>query len=314
MSSVALITSNMERIMSSLALSSSNQPDSLLMGRLPDELILRIFTFLTPEEVASTSRVCRKWNRLGSDESLWTAFLKKLFPSLKILNEETWKAHADLNALELSVDDVPPFDNRKIIPELKRLFASLKIEGDAGITLLTMPRGLTFNKIVTLARSPIQGDPVKFSYIWPRILEELGNKQIEKTHKIAITNSVLKESRDLSVRDQQELVNKSGCEMPGVLPAVTLAILTYISSQEKPPTSLYNNDRYKDDEPRDNNPYTMDRFNNNPLFKTCMTYTRCCESVDHYNLIGCLFPSGLLINHDECFDSKYIGVGAMRKF
>ncbi len=257
---------------------------------LSQELVLHIFGFLSPKDLGQTACVYREWEMLSSDNSLWKAFdLKELFPSLKVIDETVWETHVDLTALGLSVEDAPPVDKRTEIQILKKLFASLKIENNAGITVLTMPKGLTLNKLVTLAGSPKQGNSTSFRYILPHVLEKLGNNPVEKTYRVAITNSVLQGSRNL-VSAQQELVNKLGCEMPGVLPATTLAILTYISSQAADPTRLYGD-----------NPWT---------------YTRCCEQVGGYNLVvGCFASAGLLVNYiGSAFVYDPSGVGSLWKF
>ncbi len=217
-----------------------------------------------------------------------SADLKKLFPKLEVLDEAVWKTHVDLDAFGMSVEDAPPLD-ANTISILKTLFASLPIEGDAGITLLTLPRGLTLNKLVKLAASPKQGNAAKFQHIDSDALKAFGDTPINKTYRVAITNNVLKGSRKLSVDKQHELVKKMGCEMPGILPAATLAILTYMSSRATSPTRL---------------------FSNGPL-----TYTRCAEKVGVHNLgVGGFAPAGLYIpRHRVDFDFEDCGVGGLRK-
>jgi len=264
------------------------------IGRVPKEIITEIFKFLSPEELAKACRVCKKWNELGCNPSLWSAFdLKKLFPALKILDEKIWQKYADLSALGLSVNDTTPSDNRKIIPKLKRLFAFLKIERGAGITLLTMPEGLSKEKLEEFAQSPKEGNPTRFrANIWHSIDErEHEDITVDKTYRIAITNSVLEGSRNLSAIAQQELVNKIGCEMPKLLEVSTLAILTYISSPKSSPVRLYSD-----------NPWT---------------YTRCSEQNDGCNMIvGGFTPTSLAIGNDDyygfCCDEY--GIGVVQKF
>ena len=41
-------------------------------SKLPDELYLKIFRYLTHPEVCKCMQVCQKWKRLCSDDSLWT--------------------------------------------------------------------------------------------------------------------------------------------------------------------------------------------------------------------------------------------------
>lgn len=253
---------------------------------LPQELLLNIFGFLSPKELGRISPVCREWKMLASDDLLWNAFEKKL-SSLKVIDAKVWETHVDLAKLGIKTEDDSPVNMRSEIAMLTEL-SSVEIEGDAGFTVLTMPEGLTFNKLMTLARNPKLGNATDFRYIWFRITDELGDTPVQKTYKVAISNSVLKGSRNLSVSEQQKLVNKYGCEMPGVLPAATLSILTYISSKELPPTRLYNH---------------------NPR-----TYTRCCEQIDGWQLVvGGIAPSGLNVGNDDD-DCESVGVGGLRMF
>ena len=222
---------------------------------------------------------------------LTSADLKKMFPKLEVIDEAVWETHVDLTALGMSVKDASPID-ANTISVLKALFASLQVEGDAGITLLTMPRGLTLNKLVKLAAFPKQGNEAKFRYI-EEALKAFGNAPVDKTYRVAITNSVLKGSRRLPVDKQHELVKGMGCEMPGVLPAATLAILTYMSSRGASPIRLFSD-------------------------KPC-TYTWCAEKIGGRNLsVGGFNQAGLLVSdgRGDTFltDQGIYGVGGMRKF
>ncbi|HSW86267.1 MAG TPA: F-box protein [Rhabdochlamydiaceae bacterium] len=202
---------------------------------MPNELFIHhIFKFFSPEELCLASSVCRKWRVCASDESLWKAFdLTKLFPSLKIIDGRMWNAHFDLNVFGLSLRNEPILDKRKEIPFIKKLFATLKIEGDAGITRLTLPQGLTFNKLVNLADSPKQGDPASFKDVWSYITKVLGEISVDKTQVIYISNSILEGSRNLDDEELPQFARGTGCEMPEVLPAATLAILTYVCFQKR---------------------------------------------------------------------------------
>uniref|UniRef100_A0A8C9SC44 S-phase kinase-associated protein 2 n=1 Tax=Scleropages formosus TaxID=113540 RepID=A0A8C9SC44_SCLFO len=46
---------------------------SLSWDRLPDELLLGIFSCLSLKDLLGVSRICRRWRRLVFDESLWTS-------------------------------------------------------------------------------------------------------------------------------------------------------------------------------------------------------------------------------------------------
>ena len=119
-----------------------------------------------------------------------------------------------------------------LIPVLAKLFASLKIEGERGITLLTMAEGLTVRRLaMTLA-------PSLFREIWPRTLEACGDIPVTTTKLVAITDHVLEGSRCRSFVEQLELVQKQGGEVPSMLEVVTLIALTYMHSSVR----LYSTD------------------------------------------------------------------------
>ena len=52
-----------------------NESSSGIWTDLPDNLLLHIFGFLTPKEIALAGEVCRDWLRISKDEMLW----KRLF-------------------------------------------------------------------------------------------------------------------------------------------------------------------------------------------------------------------------------------------
>ncbi len=184
------------------------------ISSLPDEILLKIFSDLSPKDLCQASCVSKHWNQLASDRLIWQAFdLKKMFPSLKVIDQAVWQAHYKFAKLELSIDDSP--DKRIIILALQRLFTSLQIEGEAGITLLTLPKGLTISKLKTLLHC------MTGCYYEPDFMEELKHVSVERTYTIAITNTILKGSERLSTSRQQEFIKEKGCEMPTILEAAT---------------------------------------------------------------------------------------------
>ena len=247
---------------------------------LPDDLVSHALSFLSPEDLARASGVCREWNKLSAD--LWQAFdLKKI---CKVIDQAVWERHVDLATLGLDASGAPAIDKRVAIPFIKRL--SRQVEGNAGVTLLTMPKGLTLNKLIALAAAPKQGPATQFKYIWSKIEEVLGNIAVDKTYSVAVTNSVLKDSRKKSLDAQRALVQGNGGELPGVLLAATLAILTYMSS----PTRLYSYEPW--------------------------IYTRCAEQIDGRNLnIGGFTATGLRIyEYDHLFKDYNNGSAVAKNF
>lgn len=156
-----------------------NDTDSF--SQLPEEIILRTFGFLRANELAKCGEISRRWRRLASDPVLWNAFdLRTISSSLKVFDELDWITHVDLSSFGLDVTDAPPLNKHQAIPFLKRCLSSLPIEGNAGITVLTIPKGLTFNTLVKLAGSPKVGNIPKFRYIWDRISSEIGDIPVDK--------------------------------------------------------------------------------------------------------------------------------------
>ncbi len=201
--------------------------------RLPTEMILHIFSFLPLEDLARASGVCRDWCILANDDILWKRFdLNKVFPSLSIIDRTVWKRCVHLAAFDLSFEDAEPVDNRELIPALKHHLhhlAEAKIEKNAGWTLVELPKGLNFNKLIALASSPKQGNITSFRYIYEPVLKQFGECSVSKTYRFMITNNVLERSRDLHFDGQQDFEKKVECEMPGFLEAASLMVLTHMN-------------------------------------------------------------------------------------
>ena len=275
--------SNLWEFIKQQAEKNGSQPVS---KNLPDELALRIFGFLSPEELGRASCSCREWRRLASDQSLWDAFnLKELYPGFNVIDEKVWEKHIELNALDIDATGAPSLDNRTLIPVVSRL--SKQVEGGAGVTLLTIPKGLTFDKLLELPGAPARG------LVSKEFSEKFGDIPVDKTYVVAITNAILANSRNI-YSEQEKLVNSLGCEMPRVLPVVALAVLTYVSSEKRirllPPSG--------------------------PNCEGSSIYTRCLDKLKQFDfnlVVGCFTQDGLII--DKTIHAHgAIGVMALRKF
>lgn len=274
------------------SISSAERTETIANGdflsQLPEEVILKIFGYLNAIQQTKCGEVSRRWRRLASDETLLAAFNpRNLSPLIKVFDELDWSKYVDMSAYGLTTEDISPCDVRKATALLERVLSCplmIEIEGNAGITLLTIPKGLTFNTLVKLAGSPKVGNAPEFRYIWYRISSEIGDTPVDKTYRIVITNNVFNKSRNLSVSDQKALVRKIGCEMPRVLEATVLLVVTFMSSGER-------------------------LYSDNPL-----TYTRCSELLDGYQLIvGGFSPAGVSLStyfDDDCSGAS----GVFRKF
>jgi hypothetical protein len=207
------------------------------LSQLPEETIQHIFGYLNQRELGSNSLVSRRWDRLSSDPTLLNALDLTKTSSLSIIDASNWKkGFGDLSQHGVSVEDEPPIDNSTCIPLLKQ-FSSLPLENKegesrekgAGITLLTIPKGLTCNKLVKMA------EEVKFNSIWKGgVLKEIGDIEVDKTYRILITNNILEGSRRCDFEYQKDLVEKTfKCEMPSALAALALIVTTFIDSGKR---------------------------------------------------------------------------------
>lgn len=53
------------------------------VDRLPDELMLKIFSLLSPTDIAKTGLVCNRFWQISQDQSIWSFLLKRDFRDLK---------------------------------------------------------------------------------------------------------------------------------------------------------------------------------------------------------------------------------------
>jgi len=188
---------------------------------LPNELLLRIFRSLSLADLGRAACVCQAWNNLSSDSSLWQD-LGKFFPYLHIFDERSWKSYGNLSQLEIGPTIKAQDDNRRIVETLQKLFQLLGKDDKKGITLVTMPKGLSLRALVE--KYPMFCiSPIVFSFI----KEELWDIPILKTYKVAIINKFFEESRGLSRDEQDVFVHKMGCEIPKLVEAIAWTVVQY---------------------------------------------------------------------------------------
>ena len=246
-----------------------------------------IVDYLEPEELGKSALVNRQWKRL-TDAALSRYTLdgfKRAYPGFNVIGTDFWAPYAAAYGIDATDEPLDTRTLRERALAVSRM--SMHVEGGLGVTLLTMPKGLTFNKLIQFARD----ENVPIAYVWPSIFEILGNRGVTATQIAVITNSIFQGSRNSSVTAQQALVKGMGCEMPDMLTVATLAIATYKNSPVGvPPTRLY-----PDGDPN-------------------WTFTRCKETIEGWHLVvGGFAPSGLRVADDDD-DNDFFGVGGQRKF
>ncbi|MCH9625498.1 MAG: hypothetical protein S4CHLAM123_06740 [Chlamydiales bacterium] len=193
-------------------------------------IILHILSFLGVDDLGNCCLLSHSWKQLASDDVLWKD-LQSFFPSLRVITPSDWTKYVDLNQWDLSFEDLVPLENKMMIPELKK-FASLHIEEDAGFTLLTLPKNLSFNKLVEIATSQQHGNTTPFeNYLDERARLQL-NLITDTSYTILISNKPLKGSRGKTIQEQQQIVRECKCAIPGVLDVAALLALTHIIEGE----------------------------------------------------------------------------------
>jgi len=218
-------------------------------------------------------------------------------PGMAVLDQRVWEACFGTKALEaqgLTFDEIPPMNSLGMIRELCK-FSQIPVEENAGFTVLTLPRGLTLNKMIALAAAPqAPHQPAVINYIYAPITAQYGDTPVEGGGVVAISNGLLPGSRSRPVAEQRALVEHHGCQMPLVVEAVALLFLTNINSSTTATGPVY------------------------LLGRDPWSNTRCIEQIvaqgnPYHLVVGGFAPAGLGVRHDFS-DHEILGVVALRKF
>lgn len=187
---------------------------------LPNEMLHQIFSHLPAPTLSKVSLICARWfietATFISHLNMKTLLPddRTLLPNVQIIDKSDWEKYA-----QWSIDDLPPLNWRTVIYELKNC-CDLPVEGNDGITVLTIPKGLSFNKLQKLF-------PAKFSFVNELFKTMYGDVEVEHSYRLVITNGVLKGSRCKLVNEVQSY---GGYTIPKVLEVAVLIIMTSLIS------------------------------------------------------------------------------------
>ncbi len=170
----------------------------------------------------------------------------------------------------------------------------LKKNAKDSLMLVRLPKTLngrfTLKSFGQLAKKYFSESETGYRVIRSEIVDELGDKSIDKSLWVLMTKDVLPGSRNKSYAEQQDMVGKLaqkaliGYEIPETLEAAVCILAQYFDSN-------------------------MRLFSDNPW-----TYTRCKDKVQGFQMIvGGFVPSGLVVYRND-YDIDDIGVAALRKF
>lgn len=195
--------------------------------------------------------------------------LKYVCPELTIMDAKTQKRECA---------EEPKIDEFKVFKAVKKL--APHVEDNAGVTLLTLIKGDTLNKLTKIAWE----EGMQVIVPWNAIIEELGDVPVEQTYTILITNNVFIDSRNKNYKAQEILAEEHGCQMPTGQEYVALCVFAKKIFQK----CLYGQ---------------------NPL-----TYGHSSTHVQGFPLaVGGPAPGRLCVCSFN-FDSEYLGVGGKWKF
>ena len=252
---------------------------------LPQELSLKIFSYLKAKELARSFRVNMTWKVLASDEALWNA----LSPKMAFGKNEWAKYFGDIGK-------VPPLpkDIHKILKSPCPFWPEKKVEETHMLVLIPETvngKPLNLKTLGELVKKPEEGHATQYRYILEEIINEHGNQATAKSHWVLMTKDVIPGSRNKSYADQQALIAecakkaRAHYEVPNVLDAAICIFMHSISSGER-------------------------LFTDKPW-----TYARCSEKAQGYQIVvGGFSSAGLLVDHFSFFDCVSYGVAALRKF
>jgi len=154
----------------------------------------------------------------------------------------------------------------------------------------TLNGGLTLKSLGELAKKYFSDSDTGYEFIWSDIVDELGDKSIDKSYWVLMTKDVLPGSRNKSYTEQQDIIGKLaqkaliGYEIPDTLAAAICILAQYFDSK-------------------------MRLFSDNPG-----TFIRCKDKVkDVQTAVGGFLSAGLNVRNSY-FDNNYIGVAVLRKF
>jgi hypothetical protein len=273
------------------------------ISSLPDELVMEIFSNLnlatlgTNPAALTICHVSKAWKRLASEPILWKI---AIYREIAFGNDK-WAKH-------FGKDVVKNEDSREeflslplnIVEDYKRFQSAFpKENAKDSLMLVRLPKTLngqlTLKSLGELAKKYFSHSDTGYGYIWPAVIDELGDKSIDKSRWVLMTKDILPGSRNKNYAEQKDIVANLaqkgliGYEIPETLEAAVCILAQYVDSNIR---------LFSDDCPR--------------------TFTRCKENVPDHNYdgegrqvaVGGFAPAGLVIGDTL---SDYIGVAALRK-
>jgi len=158
---------------------------------LPDELVLKIFSYF---DLATLGRIClvsKKWKQIACDETLW----KKANVYDKAISNRKW---AQWFGEEVVKDEdleeewkSLPWNIAGILESCCPIFPGKRVIDTHMLVRIpkTLNGGLTLKSLGELAKKYFSNSNTGYRFIFPAIVEEQGDKSIDKSRWVLMTTS-----------------------------------------------------------------------------------------------------------------------------
>lgn len=213
---------------------------------IPEEIDLEVFEYLTKRDQIVCAKVCRRWRRIILSERFFTqkAFLETRYPALRVINQQVWEDCVDLKAYGLSFDGLAPLNIESVQQILDEFFESsiskykhpekwlrhrkFKINTDSGLTLITIPKGLTYDKMIKIGNDILSQGRCGVTTTLSPCTDQISETQTAQS--FLITNHVFKNTLGTPRDKCIKRLNSIGFTLPELLPLCSLVVMNAIIS------------------------------------------------------------------------------------
>ncbi|MBS4168267.1 F-box-like domain-containing protein [Parachlamydia sp. AcF125] len=192
---------------------------------LPQEISLKVFSFLNSAQLGRCLRVSTNWKMLANDENLWDTLLSRI-----AFGKKQWARYFG------DVGQVPPLPREihKVLKNPCPFWPEKKIEETHLLVLIPETlngKPLTLATLGELVRAPKEGYAIQFKDIWELVIKEYGHQAAPKSQWVLMTKNPIERSEI----DQHPLIVPLAkqYELPNVLDAAVCIFIRYISSGER---------------------------------------------------------------------------------
>ncbi|CUI16187.1 hypothetical protein PNK_0559 [Candidatus Protochlamydia naegleriophila] len=281
-----------------VAIQNSDEKKQDLIKAIPDELVLEVFSHLNLATLSTICCVSKQWKQLASQPIVWKIAMyneiafgnskwAKYFGKDVIKNEDTKEEFSSL-PFDAFIEDCKKFKN---------LFPGKSAKDSLMLVRLpkTLNGQLTLKNLGELAKKyfPTSDAGYDKGYLWPPVLAEGGDKTIDQSQWVLMTNDLLPDSRSKNYAEHQAMIANLaqqkliGYEIPEIIESTACILAQHFKTNS-----------VGDSE--------------NPFYNGC-TYTVCKDNIQgSHTLVGGLKNSGLRIYYHNQ-PGFATGVAALRK-